>query len=136
MDLHADHDRSGGKWHNSSFHAASAFYIGWLGALAWATVITPGTLTAETDISLTGITVFLSAGFLLIYDRDLSFRLRHLYHALRPSLPRHWQRLLARMLRLGWFSSRARSIRRTVEACLLGAIAIIPVLWMLGLLFG
>lgn len=136
MNLHATPYPVPVKWRKSSFRVASAFYVGWLGALAWASLITPWTLTLEADISLAGITLFFGAGFCFIYDQDLTLCLHRLHHAIHAILPRGFRRILTLCLCLGWFSPRARSIRRTLETCLMAVIALVPVLWIIGLFFG
>lgn len=131
MNTHALQNTPYASWRRHSFPIVLAFYLGWLGTLTWTAFSSPDVLTVETQISLTGITVFLSLVFLLVYDTDLTRHVRSLQHAIHL-LPRKPRLICTVAIRLGWLAPRARAIRRNVEIGVLVLVSLVPALWLIS----
>jgi len=131
MNTHAAQNMPYSSWRQHSFPIVLAFYLGWLGTLAWTAIASPDVLTTELRISLTGITLFLGIVFLLVYDTDLTQRIRSL-QPLIHSLPRKPRLVCMLAIRLGWLAPRARAIRRSVEISLLVLVLLVPTLWLIS----
>ena len=131
MNTDAAQDMPSTSWRRHSFPIVLAFYLGWLGTLAWTSFSSPGVLTTELRISLTGITLFLGAIFLLIYDSDLTRCVRNLQHGIQH-LPRKPRMVCTVALRLGWLAPRARAVRRSVEIGVLILVSVVPALWLIS----
>lgn len=114
-----------------SFPFVLAFYMSWLGTMAWTACETPGTFTTETDITLSGITLFFGAAFLLIFDADLTRVLRQLLPGIHH-LPRTPRLACFALLRTGWLAPRARLVRRSLEITVLTLVSVVPGLWLLS----